>query len=85
MIHRALGVFKDDPKQADDTVTLEKVIEKLVIHGSPARVADKIHALQDETGKFGTLLYAGVDWKYKTLARNSMVLMAEKVLPLLSA
>ena len=55
-----------------------------MIHGSPARVADKIHALQEETGKFGTLLYAGVDWKDKTLARNSMVLMAEQVLPLIN-
>ena len=41
-------------------------------------------ALQEETGKFGTLLYAGVDWKDKALARNSMVLMAEKVLPLIN-
>ena len=81
----ALGVFKDDPKQSDESVTLENVIDKLVIHGTPARVADKIHALQEETGAFGTLLYAGVDWKDKTLARNSMVLMAEKVLPLLNA
>ncbi len=81
----ALGVFKDDPQQPDDSVTLEKVIEKLVIHGTPARVADKIRALQEETGAFGTLLYAGVDWQDKTLARNSMVLMAEKVLPLLNA
>ncbi len=81
----ALGVFKDDPQQPDQSVTLEKVIEKLVIHGTPARVADKIRALQEETGAFGTLLYAGVDWQDKTLARNSMVLMAEKVLPLLNA
>ena len=80
----ALGVFKEYPKQPDDTVTLDKVIEKLVIHGSPARVADKNLALQEETGKFGTLLYAGVDWKDKALARNSMVLMAEKVLPLIN-
>ena len=55
-----------------------------MIHGSPARVTDKIHALHEETGKFGTLLYAGVDWKDKTLARNSMVLMAEKVMPLIN-
>ena len=80
----ALGVFKDDPKQSDDSVTLEQVCEKLVIHGSPARVADKIRALKEEVGEFGTLLYAGVDWKDPTLARDSMVLMAEKVLPQLN-
>ena len=81
----ALGVFKTDPKMSDDAVTLEQVIDKLVIHGSPAKVADGLHALKQETGEFGTLLYAGVDWTDRTLARNSMTLMAEKVLPLMSA
>ena len=79
----ALGVFKSDPKQPDDSVTLEQVIAKLVIHGSPGKVADQLHALKQETGEFGTLLYAGVDWTDRQLARNSMVLMAEKVLPLM--
>lgn len=81
----ALGVFKSDPKMPDEAVTLEQVMEKLVIHGSPARVADKLHGLKQETGEFGTLLYAGVDWKDPALARDSMVLMAEKVLPLMNA
>jgi alkanesulfonate monooxygenase SsuD/methylene tetrahydromethanopterin reductase-like flavin-dependent oxidoreductase (luciferase family) len=81
----ALGVFKADPKQSDDSVTLEQVIEELVIYGSPARVADKLHALKEVTGDFGTLLYAGVDWTDPQLGRESMVLMAEKVLPLMNA
>lgn len=80
----ALGVFKSDPKMPDDQVTLEDVIEKLVIHGSPMRVADQLMSLQEETGRFGTLLYAGVDWKDRDLARDSMRLMAENVLPRLS-
>ena len=80
----ALGVFKTDPKMPDDAVTLEQVIDKLVIHGSPAKVADGLHALKQETGEFGTLLYAGVDWTDPALARKSMTLMAEKVLPLMS-
>jgi hypothetical protein len=29
------------------------------------------------------MLYAGVDWTDRTLARKSMTLMAEKVVPLL--
>jgi hypothetical protein len=36
---------------------------------------------KEEVGEFGTLLYAGHDWKDRELARRSMVLMAEKVLP----
>ena len=81
----ALGVFKTDPKQPDDSVTLDEVIAKLVIHGSPAKVADKLHALKQETGEFGTLLYAGVDWTDRELARNSMILMADKVMPLMTS
>ena len=36
---------------------------------------------REVTGDFGTLLYAGVDWKDPVLARHSMTLMAEKVAP----
>lgn len=79
----ALGVFKSDPKSPDDP-PLEAVVDKLVIRGTPSKVADRLHALQEETGKFGTLLYAGIDWKDPALARDSMTLMAEKVLPMMS-
>jgi alkanesulfonate monooxygenase SsuD/methylene tetrahydromethanopterin reductase-like flavin-dependent oxidoreductase (luciferase family) len=77
----ALGVFKSDPKMPDDEVTLEGVMEQLVIHGSPQRVVDQINELREVTGDFGTMLYAGVDWRDLGLARNSMKLMAEKVAP----
>ena len=80
----ALGVFKTDPKMPDDAVTLENVIDQLVIHGSPAKVADRLHGLKEVTGEFGTMLYAGVDWTDRSLARNSMRLMAEKVVPLMA-
>jgi len=36
-------------------------------------------------GKFGTLLYAGKDWKDRELGRQSMILMAEKVMPHVNA
>ena len=61
------------------------MIDKLVIYGSPQRVADQLQALQQETGEFGTLMYAGVDWTDPQLARRSMQLMAEKVVPLMQA
>lgn len=77
----ALGVFKEHKDQPDEEVTLDKVMQQLVIHGSPAKVADQLMSLRSETGEFGTLLYAGVDWKDPQLARESMRLMAEKVVP----
>jgi alkanesulfonate monooxygenase SsuD/methylene tetrahydromethanopterin reductase-like flavin-dependent oxidoreductase (luciferase family) len=64
-------------------LTLEDVMNTLMIYGTPAQVADKVHAFKEVTGDFGTLMYAGVVWKDPVLARNSMILMAEKVVPLL--
>ncbi len=73
--------FKESRDTPDDAVTLDSVIDKLVIWGSPAQVADKLLAFREEVGDFGTLLYAGKDWLDRDLGRRSMVLMAEKVLP----
>jgi hypothetical protein len=42
-------------------------------------------AFQDEVGNFGTLLYAGKDWKDRELGRRSMILMAEQVMPRVNA
>jgi hypothetical protein len=36
-------------------------------------------------GDFGTLLYAGHDWAEPGLARRSMELMAEQVMPAVNA
>ena len=61
------------------------VCDRLIIYGTPESVADQLLAFQDEVGKFGTLLYAGKDWKDRDLGRQSMILMAEKVLPRVNA
>ncbi|MFZ9134041.1 MAG: hypothetical protein ACO21B_12625 [Gemmobacter sp.] len=49
------------------------------------KVADEVAAFRDEVGDFGTLLYAGHDWADPALARRSMVLLAEEVLPRVNA
>jgi alkanesulfonate monooxygenase SsuD/methylene tetrahydromethanopterin reductase-like flavin-dependent oxidoreductase (luciferase family) len=79
-----IGLFKESQDIADDDVTLEGVCKRLVIHGSPAKVADEILAFREEVGDFGTLLYAGKDWTDPKLGRRSMELMAEKVMPLVN-
>lgn len=78
-------LFKTRRDQPDDEVTLEMVCDKLIIYGTPDSVADQILAFQDEVGEFGTLLYAGKDWKDRELGRQSMILAAEKVMPLVNA
>jgi alkanesulfonate monooxygenase SsuD/methylene tetrahydromethanopterin reductase-like flavin-dependent oxidoreductase (luciferase family) len=79
------NLFKDDPALPDDKVTLEDVLDRLVIFGTPERVADEILAFHETVGPFGTLLYAGHDWRDPALARRSMELMAETVMPRVNA
>jgi hypothetical protein len=69
----------------DEAVTLDFICEKLIIWGSPHKVVDEILAFRAEVGDFGTLLYAGHDWLNCDLARRSMILAAEKVLPAVNA
>ena len=77
--------FKESPDMPDEAVTPDYVMDKLVIWGSPGKVAERLLALREEVGDFGTLLYAGKDWLDRDLGRRSMVLMAEKVLPKVNA
>jgi alkanesulfonate monooxygenase SsuD/methylene tetrahydromethanopterin reductase-like flavin-dependent oxidoreductase (luciferase family) len=74
-------IFKSDPEMSDDDVTLDGVLDDLVIWGTPDKVAEEIIAFRETSGTFGTLLYAGKDWADRDLARQSMTLLAEKVLP----
>ena len=80
-----MELFKQSRDMADDAVTPNYVLENLVIHGTPEKVIDELLAFQETVGDFGTLLYAGHDWRDRDLARRSMVLMAEKVLPAINA
>jgi alkanesulfonate monooxygenase SsuD/methylene tetrahydromethanopterin reductase-like flavin-dependent oxidoreductase (luciferase family) len=77
--------FKTSREQPDSDVTLEGVLDKLVIRGTSRKVADELLAFREEVGDFGTLLYAGKDWLDRELGRRSMVLLAEKVLPAVNA
>ncbi len=76
--------FKTARDQPDSAITPDGVMDKLVIWGSPKKVAEELLAFRDEIGDFGTLLYAGKDWLDRDLGRRSMVLLAEQVLPALN-
>ena len=73
--------FKHDLAMPDAAVTVEYILDHLVIAGTPSSVAEQILAFRDTVGDFGTLLYCGHDWADPALARRSMELMAEKVMP----
>jgi hypothetical protein len=44
-------------------------------------VAEQILAFREQTGDFGELVYAGLDWVDPDLAKRSMELVATKVMP----
>jgi len=77
--HGRVNLFKEYKDQPDDEVTLDKVCDKLIIWGTPDKVADELLAFREETGEFGTLLLAGKDWADVELSRRSKILMAEQV------
>src|SRR5579872_5466790 len=80
-----IDAFKTRRDQQDDEVTLDSVCDALVLHGSPDKMVDQILRFREQIGDFGTLLIAGKDWRDPALAKRSMVLMAEKVLPKINA
>lgn len=77
--NKRADLFKSDPNMSDDDLTIERVLDDLVIWGTPDKVADDLMRFQEQTGPFGTLLYAGKDWADPALGRRSMVLLAEQV------
>ena len=78
-------VFKERMDQSDDELTPEYIMDRLVIHGSVDRVVDRILAFREEIGDFGELVYAGMDWVDEGLAKRSMQLLAEQVMPRVNA
>lgn len=80
-----LELFKAHRDQPDEEITLEYVLDQLVICGTAESVAEQILRLREETGPFGEIVYAGLDWVDETLARRSMELMATEVMPAVRA
>ena len=80
-----LNVFKSHKEQPDEEITDDFVINNCVTFGSVNKVVDEILKLREETGDFGELVYAGMDWVDPALAKRSMQLMAEEVMPRVNA
>ncbi len=75
------NLFKPDDSMPDSAVTTDYLLDRLVIAGTVEQVAERLVSLYEEVGGFGTLLYCGVDWVDPALARRSLELMAEQVVP----
>ncbi|MGA0314651.1 MAG: LLM class flavin-dependent oxidoreductase [Alphaproteobacteria bacterium] len=75
------GVFKRYSEEPDDTLTLDRIVDDLVISGTVNSVVDQILSLRAEVGAFGELVVAGMDWVDETLTKRSLQLMADQVIP----
>ena len=79
------NLFKAAKDAPDDSVTLDGMLEQLVIAGTVNQVADRLLEFRETVGDFGTLLYCGVDWVDRALASRSIELMATQVMPAVNA
>jgi alkanesulfonate monooxygenase SsuD/methylene tetrahydromethanopterin reductase-like flavin-dependent oxidoreductase (luciferase family) len=75
------NLFKPDQAMPDSAITLDYVMDQLVIAGTVNEVVDQLLAFREQIGDFGTLLYACHDWIDPVLGKRSMELMATEVLP----
>ncbi len=78
-------VFKETREEPEDKVTLDTVLQRVNIVGTVDSVVDQILAFRETVGPFGELVYGNVDWLDKPLARRSLQLMAEEVMPRVNA
>jgi alkanesulfonate monooxygenase SsuD/methylene tetrahydromethanopterin reductase-like flavin-dependent oxidoreductase (luciferase family) len=78
-------VFKERRDQPDSEVTDDYVMDNLVTFGTVNKVVEEILAMREQIGDFGELVYAGMDWVDPALAKRSMELMAQEVMPRVNA
>lgn len=79
--YKMTGIFKPDAAMPDAELTIPRMLQMMVLSGSPRRVLDGLVALVDEIGGFGTLLVTHKDWDRPVLHQHSMRLIAEQVMP----
>ena len=75
------NLFKDNKEQPDSDITTDSITNRLVMAGPVNQIVDEMLKFRETIGDFGTLLYCGMDWVDPKLARRSMELMAERVMP----
>jgi uncharacterized protein YqgQ len=54
-------IFKKHEGEDDSLVTLDRLIDELVIKGTVNEVVDQILAIREQAGDFGEIVYAGMD------------------------
>ena len=74
-------IFKLHENEDDGAVTVDRLLGELVLCGTVNTIVDQILRLREQAGDFGEIVYAGMDWVDPKLAKRSMELMANEVMP----
>ena len=77
---KMLDRVKIDPDMPDSDVTVEYMLDNIMIVGSPDYVADKLHELYMDVGGFGVLLTMGHEWQPRDKWVRSMTLLKQEVI-----
>lgn len=85
MLSKRHVIFKKDESEDDSQVTLDRLLDDLVITGTVNEVVDQILQLRERVGDFGEVVYAGMDLVDPKLGLRSMELMAQEVMPRVNA
>jgi alkanesulfonate monooxygenase SsuD/methylene tetrahydromethanopterin reductase-like flavin-dependent oxidoreductase (luciferase family) len=76
------GFLKHDERVPDADVDIDYLIEHLFLVGSPETVADRLVAVDEALGGFGTVVLNAYDWGDDPGPyRRSMELFAREVMP----
>jgi alkanesulfonate monooxygenase SsuD/methylene tetrahydromethanopterin reductase-like flavin-dependent oxidoreductase (luciferase family) len=76
-----MGLLKIDPNMPDSDVTVEYLIDNIFIVGSPQEVTEKLSAMEESVGGFGTLMAMGHEWEPEGFWKTSLGLLKQEVLP----
>lgn len=76
-----MEICKLDPAMPDEDVDVDYMMENVWIVGDPTEVAEKIRALYDTVGGFGTLLSVTADSDDPSWDHESLTLLAKDVGP----
>lgn len=80
----AIKIFLTSPKADPASLTLESVMDSMVMAGTSKTVLDKLVAFMDEVGPFGCLTMAFHEWDRPDMWKGSMRKLREDVMPKLS-
>ena len=76
-----MELMKTHPDMKDEDIDVDYLMEHVWIVGDPEECADKVRALYDEVGGFGTLLSITADSDDASWDHESLTLLAKEVGP----